>query len=690
VKIALALAVALHALAPPAQAQECRARLASPAVDVPATRTSLDCAVAGELDAVAVRIPARVCNADPAATTGALSSTLGAWLNRELAQAGGIKTRADLIRGLLAGDPDNLAFLGRVLPRAGVTVRGLAEGETVGLDYVLPNRDAVQVGFADCYSRAALLAYAGSLRGALQSLLATLDGFSIQMPCEGQQLAPATQTVNAYTNGVRMDAVSPAQPLHYASPQYLADLCAAAGAVSYAWSIVPGAASAWQIVGPANGPRITVKPRDGNVSNARLGGTRLSDLGLSLDVVLEASLPGLGAPRTRVTVGALTKYGIVDAPPPPQITRYWIADYRLNTGQGTLENLGIIDPSLMLQASADDGVVYIEGRDFPQNARFRIAETEMQVLERSVQGDLQRFKARTGKVDRFWIETAAPQDVWLAMHARPVKRLAPFFIQDELLRNAIGVVELGIGSPRIGVMRMRVGEASSETSMAQIEGGGVRLNVEDLRSQGQELTFSGGPGANQVTIKLGIPFESGGDELVGTYEPTALYWVCETVRVSKDRCSDGDIGCLMDAVGSAIDALPSCTRRSNWSEARVAASGGEASRKPLRGQVDNFRIEIELTLGIDARGRLKLDSYQAKSSGNYSLNTSASDLPSTPGDIQALVTAEVDAMLSRNPNLGQALQATVDRLNERFAEGFWILGLSATSGVIFLDRQKNP
>lgn len=688
-KIAVALAAALLLLAPQARAQDCRAQVGNSLVNIPAGQVTIDCAVAGDLDRVIVRAPGRVCNAEPAAQKDALATKLGAWLNRELAQGASIKARAARIRGLLDGDPDTVTFLGRLLDAAQVEVRGLAADETVTLDYVLASREPVRLGFADCYPRAALLTYAESLRRALQSLLASLDGFWIKMPCSSQeQLGPAAHSVTWQIGGVTLDAVSPSQVLHYASPDYRAELCATQGAASYSWRVVSGP---WELVGPVEGPKVFVRPNDQAVREARTSGQRLPDLALSLDVVFNAELPGLGAPRSHVIVGGVTRYGTVDAPPLPRLTRYWIEDYRLNTGQGTLENVGVVDRTLVLQADDRDGVIYIEGRGFPPDVRFRLADAEMQVLERSAEGDLRRFKAKTPSVTRAWIETASAADpVWLPLLTRQVKRLAPFYIQDELLRNSIGTVELGLGSPQIGMMQVRVGHSTSQSTLRQIEGSGVRLNVQDLRSQRHELSFSGGPGTNQVTIKVGIPFESAGEELVGSYEPTVVYWVCETVRVSKDQCSDGDLSCLMDAAGSAIDALPSCAIRRNWSEARVAASGGEASRRPLRGQIDSFRIDLEITLALDDTGKLKLDKYVAKSSGSYSLNTQASDLPQTPDQIQAMITNEVDGALNRNADLAAALQGMVDTLNATFATGFRIFGLSATSSVIFLDREGGP
>jgi hypothetical protein len=688
VKTGIAFAAALLVLAAPARAQDCRARPGSAVIEVPLARSSLECKVAGEIDAISARFSERVCNADAAAEKSALAGVLGAWLNRELAQAGSIKARAERIRGLLEGNPDSAAFLGRLLQAAQVPVRGLAAGETVSLEHTLASRAPVRVGFADCYPRAALLSYAESLRTGLQSLLASLEAFWIEMPCGGQRLLPATESTSWTWMNTRLDAVSPSQPLHYASPAYQTELCAAPGAVSYDWRFAFGAGSRWQLVGAANGARVTVRANDEYLRQSRLGGSRLPDLALALDVVMDANLPGLGAPRSRGTAGVLTRYGVVDAPPLPQLSRYWIEDYRLGTGQGRLENVGIIDPGLMLQAADSDGVVIIEGRNFAQDARFRVGDAEMQVLERSVQGEQRRFKARTANVTRGAIETATPADpLWIPLFAHPVRRLAPFFIQDDLLRNTVGAVELGIGSPRVGALRVRVGGAAGESTLPQIEGAGLRLNVEDLRSQPHELSFSGGPGANQVTIKVGIPFESGGDELVGTYEPTVVYWVCETARVNKDRCSDGELGCLLEAIGDAINALPSCTSKGNWSEMRQAASGGESSRKPLRGQIDNFRIDLDITLALDGGGRLKLDKYAAKSSGSFSLDTRASDLVQTPDEVQALVIAEVDKTLGGNANLASALQGMVDTLNQTFATGFRIFGLSATSGVIFLDRE---
>ena len=143
---------------------------------------------------------------------------------------------------------------------------------------------------------------AQSLRAALQSFLATLDAFWIKAPCDSQEpLLPASQSHGfVWGNSTSFDAVSPAQVVQYTSPQYQADMCAAPGAQSYQWSVAFSSAADFEIVGASNGPRVTVKAKEDAVRGARQRQTRLPDLVLALDALLEANLPGIGGQRSSV------------------------------------------------------------------------------------------------------------------------------------------------------------------------------------------------------------------------------------------------------------------------------------------------------------------------------------------------------------------------------------------------------
>jgi hypothetical protein len=689
-----ALAAVLCALALPVQAQPCRLSVGQPTLTLAENQASLDCTVSGELDSVVVRVPGRICNADLAAQRNALAGGVAAWLRSELIVSGSLKARADRIRGLLQGNPDSEVLLQRLLAAANLSAKGLAANDEMSLTQVFASREPVRVAAGDCYSRSAMLAYAESLRPALQSFLATLEAFWIKAPCDSSQaLLPASQSQRfMYGNTTLFDAVSPANVLHYPSTnQYQADICAAPGAASYQWGLAFGTDSAFEIVGQANAARVTVRAREGSVRGVRQAGGRLPDLNLSLNALFDANLPGAAGQRSQTGAYMLTKYGMVDAPAYPQVTRYWIEDYRLGTGSGTIENVGVVDPRLMLQAADTDGVVYIEGRNFSDSARFRLQSgAEMQVLERStLAGGLKRVKAKTGEFRSGWISIAPSTEdsMWLPVTSRPVKRLAPFYLPRDLVLETIGAIEVGVGSPAIGKLTTRIGSKSGESTLAQIESSGVRLNVEDLRSQPYALTIADGPGQNQVTLKVELPFESEGDELVGTYEPTALYWVCESFKLDKSRCSDGGLGCLMDAVGLSFSSLSSCTQRRNWSEVRQGISGGEASRKPLRGQIDGFKLTLEIKLGVGG-DVIKLDGYSVTSGGTYSISTSGTDLPRPHAELQEMIRTEVGNLMTRSDALKEGLQAVIDQLNTRLAGPFRIVAMKASPNVIFFDRES--
>lgn len=693
-KTAFALAALLCALALPVQAQQCRATVGQPILTLAENLGSLDCTVSGELDSVLVRVPGRACNADLAAQRNALAGGLAAWLRNELIVSGSLKARADRIRGLLQGNPDSATFLQRLLAAASLSAKGLAANDEMSLTQVFASREPVRLAAGDCYSRDALLAYAESLRTALQSFLATLEAFWIKAPCDSNQaLLPASQSSRfMHGNTTLFDAVSPSNVLHYPdTSSYQADICAAPGAASYQWALAFGADSAFEIVGPANAARVTVRAKEASVRSARQAQTRLPDLTLSVNALFEANLPGTAGQRSQTGAYMLTKYGVVDAPAYPQVTRYWIEDYRLGTGSGTLENVGVVDPRLMLQPAETDGVVYIEGRNFGDSARFRLQSgAEMQVLERStLAGGLKRVKAKTGEFRSGWISIAPSTEdaMWLPVTTRLVKRLAPFYLPRELVLETIGTIQVNAGSPAIGKLTTRIGGTSSESTLAQIESSGVRLNVEDLRSQPYTLTIAEGPGQNQVTLEVGLPFESEGDELVGTYEPTALYWVCETFKIEKSRCSSGDLGCLMEEVGLSFSSLSSCTSRSNWSEVRQGISGGEASRKTLRVQIDGFKLTVEIKLGIDG-GLVKLDGFAVTSEGTYSISTDGTDLPRPREELQETIRTEVGNLMTRSDALKDGLQAVVAQLNARMAGAFRITAMKASPNVIFFDRES--
>lgn len=261
------------------------------------------------------------------------------------------------------------------------------------------------------------------------------------------------------------------------------------------------------------------------------------------------------------------------------------------------------------------------------------------------------------------------------------------YLDRELLAGLVGDARLLIGAPTPGQASIRLGAGEARViSMPEIRYGGVRLEVRDLRSLPSRLSILPGDSGSRATVRIEVPFESEGNELVGDYEPTVLYWVCERIRIDKGRCPNGDLDCLLNAAGRDIDALPGCLQRSNWSETREGARTGERGRIPLTGQINNLRVTLEVDIGI-RNFALALDGHRVSTAGDFSLATNAGDLPAPPDQILAAVRDEISARLRNEASLRQALVDAVGQLNARAGGQARIREIRATDNVLFFDRE---
>jgi len=681
-------------------AQDCIASAAQPVISVPGSATTLRCTVANDARDVRIALPGRICHAFEDVEAGTLMRAIQRELPIVFRGSGGGRSLNDVIvaadNALSLSQAAEVDSLDRLLRLANVQTRGLDPGAPPSRQFLPPRAGAATVRFGDCYSRDAMVQFAQSVRESARALTEALNAVSLEMPCGGTAIN-ARSGQRTWTRGGAAEYLATVTGGAEMAPDSVRiDACVRSPVTAgYEWRVAFDSVGVWQIVGSARTAQVVLQASDAAVALARLRNAPLPRLFLGLTLSASHGIPGIGTAPVAVRTG-LVNERVRLAPrsaPYPVLGRYWIDDYRLHRGGQIIVNDGVVDPRLMLPAADTDGVVHVEGRNMGSNPSFRLGNAPLEILESRTTGGTQYFKLRTSGFERgsrLEVQVAGEAQ-WLPLSLNGQETVNPrrrggMYLDRELLAGLVGDASLQIGAPTPGQASIRLGAGEARTiSMPEIRYGGVRLEVRDLRSQPSRLSIIPSDTGTRATVRIEVPFESEGNELVGDYEPTVLYWVCERIRIDKSRCPNGDLDCLLNAAGRDLDALPSCLQRSNWSETREGARTGDRGKIPLTGQINNLLVTLEVDIGI-REFALALDGYRVSTAGDFALATNAGDLPAPPDQILAAVRGEISARLSNDPALRQALQDAVAQLNARAGGQARIREIRASTNVIFFDR----